>query len=224
MSKKKWYQRLDLAQMPMVPKVLAGGLRLLLATCRTTVLGWDHAVPLLESRQIALCALWHFAFPTVIHHFRGMNAIVMVSRSRDGELVTQVLKHLGYKVARGSPGKGGAQALRSMLSCVKEGSFAGLLADGSQGPARVAQKGILLLARYSGAPLVPISMAAHPCWRFGSWDRTVLPKPFSRVVLGLGAPIWVDRQVSSEGLEQLRQQLETSLNHLTEEAEAYLKS
>jgi lysophospholipid acyltransferase (LPLAT)-like uncharacterized protein len=187
------------------------------------VLGWHHVKPLYESRQAALCTTWHFAFPALINCFRGFNAVVMVSRSRDGELITHVLEHLGYQVERGSPGKGGAQALRTMMGYVNRGCFAGLLADGSQGPARVAQKGILLLARYCGAPLVPFSMAAQPCWRFRSWDRTVLAKPFSRLVLAFGAPIWVDRQVNSEGLEQLRRQLEVALNQLTNEAEAYLK-
>ncbi len=223
MSQKKWYKRLDVTQMPVVPRILAGALRLLHASCRTTVLGWHQVVPLYESGQAALCTTWHFAFPALINRFRGFNAVVMVSRSRDGELITRVLEHLGYQVERGSPGKGGAQALRTMMGYVNRGCFAGLLADGSQGPARVAQKGILLLARYTGAPLVPFSMAASPCWRFRSWDQTVLAKPFSRVVLAFDAPIWVDRAISSEGLEQVRWQLENALNRLTEEAEAYLK-
>jgi lysophospholipid acyltransferase (LPLAT)-like uncharacterized protein len=87
----------------------------------------------------------------------------------------------------------------------------------------VAQKGILLLARYSGAPLLPVSIAAHPCWRFRSWDRTVLAKPFSRVVVAFGPPIWVGRQVTSDELEYQRQELEDTLNGLTELAEARVR-
>jgi len=223
MPQKKWYKHVDVATIPGLPRLLAVALRLLHASCRTTVLGWHRVKPLAESGQAALCTTWHFAFPALINRFRGFNAVVMVSRSRDGELITRVLESMGYQVERGSPGKGGAQALRTMMGYVNRGCFAGLLADGSQGPARVAQKGILLLARYTGAPLVPFSMAAHPCWRFRSWDRTVLVKPFSRMVLAFDAPIWVDRNISSEGLEGVRLELENSLNRLTEEAEAYLK-
>jgi lysophospholipid acyltransferase (LPLAT)-like uncharacterized protein len=223
MSHKKWYKRLDVTRTPGVPRILAGALRLLHASCRTTVLGWHHVRPLLESGQAGLCTTWHFAFPALVQHFHGLNVVVMVSRSRDGEMISQVLKHLGYQVERGSPGKGGAQALRTMIGHVSRGCYAGLLADGSQGPARVAQKGILLLARYTGAPLVPFSMAAHPCWRFRSWDRTVLAKPFSRIILAFDAPIWVDREISSEGLDRVRLELENSLNRLTDEAEAHLK-
>jgi len=223
MSRKRWYQRLDVAEMPIVPRLLAGALRLLHRTCRLTVLGREHMEELERRGEPALCTTWHFAFPAMVDFFRARDAVLMVSRSRDGEVVARALTHLGYQVARGSPGKGGAQALRSMLTYVTTGHHAGLIADGSQGPARVAQKGILLLARYSGAPLLPVSMAAHPCWRFRSWDRTVLAKPFSRLVLALGKPIWVDRQVSSEELELLRQDLENALNRLTELAEERVK-
>ena len=223
MSRKKWYQRLDVTDLPVVPKVLAGALRLLHSTCRLTVLGREHMEELERRGEPALCTTWHFAFPTMVDFFRDRGAVLMVSRSRDGEVVAQALKHLGYQVARGSPGKGGAQALRAMLAYVTKRHHAGLIADGSQGPACVAQKGILLLARYSGAPLLPVSMAAHPCWRFRSWDRTVLAKPFSRVVVAMGPPIWVGRQVSSDELEKQRQELEDTLNGLTELAEERLK-
>jgi len=219
MSRKKWYQRLDVTELSVVPKVLAGALRLLHSTCRLTVLGREHMEELERRGEPALCTTWHFAFPAIVDFFRDRGAVLMVSRSRDGEVVARALTHLGYQVARGSPGKGGAQALRAMLTYVTKRHHAGLIADGSQGPACVAQKGILLLARYSGAPLLPVSMAAHPCWRFRSWDRTVLPKPFSRVVVAMGPPIWVGRQVTSDELEKQRQELENALNGLTALAE-----
>jgi len=223
MSRKKWYQRLDLSELPPLSRVLAGALRLLHGTCRITMLDRHHWETLLATGKPVLYTSWHFAFPAEVDTLRHRNAVFMVSRSRDGELMARVLKHLGYQVARGSSGKGGAQALRTMLTYVKHGHSAGLIADGSQGPARVAQQGILLLARYSGAPLLPASMAAYPCWRFRSWDRTVLAKPFSRVAIAFGAPIWVERQISSDGLEASRQKLENELNRLTEIAEAAVK-
>jgi lysophospholipid acyltransferase (LPLAT)-like uncharacterized protein len=215
MAPKKWYQRIQVSDLPLLPALIAGAIRLLFKTCRFTVVGGEHLQEGLNLGVPGLCTTWHFAFPAMVYFFRNLNAVLMVSRSRDGELITRILGHLGYQVARGSPGKGGAQALRTMLSYLGKGHHAGLIADGSQGPACVAQKGILLLARYSQGPLLPVSMAARPCWRFGSWDRTVLPKPFSHVVMALGPLIWVERNASSEELETVRRKLEESLNQLT---------
>jgi lysophospholipid acyltransferase (LPLAT)-like uncharacterized protein len=145
--------------------------------------------------------------------------MLMVSRSRDGEWAAQLVKRLGYQSFRGSPGKGGSAALRQLIAAVKSAPGGGFIADGSQGPPRVAQKGILLLARYTGAPLVPVSMAARPHWRFRSWDRTVLAKPFSHVAIALGRPILVDKNVPQDRLEEMREDLESVLNRLTREAE-----
>jgi lysophospholipid acyltransferase (LPLAT)-like uncharacterized protein len=223
MAPKKWYQRIQVSDLPLLPALIAGAIRLLFKTCRFTIVGKEHLREGLNLGLPGLCTTWHFAFPAMVYFFRNLNAVLMVSRSRDGELVTRILGHLGYQVARGSPGKGGAQALRTMLSYLARGHHAGLIADGSQGPACVAQKGILLLARHSQGPLLPVSMAAHPCWRFGSWDRTVLPKPFSHIVIALGPLIWVERNASSEELESVRRRLEESLNQLTATARGRLQ-
>ena len=143
----------------------------------------------------------------------------MVSRSRDGEWAAQVVKRLGYQCFRGSPGKGGSAALKQLISAIKSARGGGFIADGSQGPARIAQKGILLLSRYAGAPLVPVSVAANPCWRFRSWDRTLLAKPFSHVALAMGRPLLVEKDASADRIEELRKELEDELNRLTMEAE-----
>jgi lysophospholipid acyltransferase (LPLAT)-like uncharacterized protein len=223
MHEKKWHRRLNLENIAALPRLLAKFMCLWHDTCRISLLGEEHLDSMVRLGKPVLLTTWHFAFPIIVYFFRRRNAAIMVSRSRDGEWIARVLNHLGYQIARGSPGKGGAQALREMLTRVQSGSHAGLLADGSQGPPRVAQKGILLLARYAQAPLLPVSAAAHPCYRFHSWDRTLLAQPFGHIALACGPPIWVDRQVSSAGMEEIRQDLENSLNHLTRMAEDYLK-
>ncbi len=93
------------------------------------------------------------------------------------------------------------------------------MADGSQGPAQVAQKGLLLLAMYSGYPIVPVSIAANRCWRFRTWDKTLLPKPFARVTISWGPMIRVERGASSAEIEEYRVQLERTLNEITLQAE-----
>jgi lysophospholipid acyltransferase (LPLAT)-like uncharacterized protein len=209
-------------RLPFLPPLIAAAIRLLHRSCKFTILGKEHEDAAWISRSPTLMACWHFAFPAVIYRFRDIKALVMVSRSRDGEWAARVVQQLGYRCFRGSPGKGGSNALKQLISYVHRARGAGLIADGSQGPPRIAQKGILLLARYSGAPLLPVSMAARPCWRFHSWDRTVLAMPFSRIVLAFGAPMRIRRDISAEELEDARLQLETTLNRLTTQAEEAL--
>ena len=207
---------------PFLPPLAAGLIRLHYRTCKFTIVGREHEEFGFAHRGPVLMACWHFAFPTVIYRYRDHHTLVMVSRSRDGEWAARVVARLGYRCFRGSPGKGGSVALKQLISHIQGTRGAGIIADGSQGPPRIAQKGILLLARYSGAPLLPASMAAHPCWRFRSWDRTVLPKPFSNIVMALGPPLWVPRDISADDLEGARRDLENSLNRLTTQAEEVL--
>jgi lysophospholipid acyltransferase (LPLAT)-like uncharacterized protein len=207
----------------LLPSLVAALFRLHHRTCKFTILGGEHEEFAHQCDGPALTTTWHFAFPAVVYRFRDGNALAMVSRSRDGEWVARVMQSLGYRCFRGSPGKGGSTALKQLIAHIKGTPGAGLIADGSQGPPRIAQKGILLLARYSGAPLVPVSMAADPCWRFRSWDRTVLAKPFSNIVMAFGAPLWIDRDISPAQLDHARLTLERTLNELTEQAEKTIK-
>jgi lysophospholipid acyltransferase (LPLAT)-like uncharacterized protein len=209
-------------KLPFLPPLIAAMMRFLHWTCHFTTLGQEHEdfMRTWAGPKIATC--WHFAFPTVIYLYRDLNIVTMVSRSRDGELAARVVERLGVRCFRGSPGKGGSAALKGLIDELASSYGGGFIADGSQGPARIAQKGILLLGRYSGAPILPVSMSAAPCWRFRSWDRTVLAKPFAHIVVAFGQPLHVERDASAERLEELRLELETSLNKLTSDAQEAL--
>ena len=204
------------------PKFAAATMTLLLRLCRVTIIGRRYHDQIRNRRQSVLLSSWHFAFPVLVDYFRDQGGLVMVSRSRDGEFAARTLHHLGYLTVRGSSHRGGAQALKEMLTLIRRGHSGGFVADGSQGPPEVAQKGILLLARHTQAPVLPLSAAARPSVRLPSWDRTLLPLPLARVVLAFGAPIWVPAQTDDRGLEQKRRQLERALKELTRRAEAVL--
>jgi len=209
-------------RLPWLPSLLGRLLRLWHRSCRFTLLGTRYEEEVLSRGPAVLYACWHFAYPAVIYHFRDRNGMLMVSRSQDGEWIARVLEHMGFRSARGSPGKGGGTALRRMIGHIREGYPGGLIADGSQGPPLVAQKGILILARHTGVPLVPVSMAARPCWRFPSWDRTVLVKPFGHVALAFGPPVRVAPDASSQDLEEVRRTLQERLRELTHQCEEAL--
>jgi len=206
----------------LLPPLIAQAVQLIHQTCDFKVIGQEYEQEALCAGRSIIYTTWHFAFPGVVYYFRNRNGMLMVSRSRDGEWASRVLWRLGYQTVRGSTGKGGGAALRQIIAHIKAGHPGGFIADGSQGPALAAQKGIMLLARYTRAPLVPVSMAARPCWRFRSWDRTLLVKPFSRIVFVFGPPIWVDSRASSAEIERGRRQLEKSLNELTRTADTAL--
>ncbi len=205
--------------MPFLPAVIASALKLLHGTCRFTLVGEEHLQAAKDWGGPSIAAFWHFSFPTVLYFFRGQGYLTITSRSRDGELAARLVNKLGYEAFRGSPGKGGATALKQLIAAFRDSAGGGFVADGSQGPAQIAQKGLIALALHSGCPVFPVSVAANPCWRFRSWDRTLLPKPFSRVAVAFGPLIRVEKGATPEKIENYRLQLERSLNEAVASAE-----
>ncbi len=147
----------------------------------------------------------------------------MVSGSSDGEWAARCVMNWGQIPVRGSRHKGGLRAIREMAGIMRQQRCnAGIVADGSRGPAHVAQKGAVVLSRDTGVPMVPTGLAARPAFRFNSWDRTILPYPGSRVVLVHRPPISVPPDARGIQIEECRRDLENSLNEATRQAEDIL--
>lgn len=208
--RKKVLYRLSLAVGPFIFGLLT---RLLFATCRIRWVGREHLEQLDREKQPLIAAFWHYGVFLVLHLSRGKRKwVAMVSSSKDGEYVARIVEGFGFETVRGSRNRGGIGALKGMVKAVRErGLSAAIVADGSQGPPLAAQPGAVLLASYSGAVVVPVGWAADRYWSFRSWDRTVLPKPFARVVVEVGEPLAVPGGLSSEGLEDWRLELERRL-------------
>ncbi len=204
--------------MPFLGALAAGALRILHRSCRFQIVNEDNYRTSLTF-QPRIAAFWHFCYPSILYFFRDNGYLTITSRSRDGELAAGLVRSLGYVPFRGSPGKGGVSALKGIISVYRSGRGGGFGADGSQGPARIAQKGLLLLSMYSGCSIMPVSVAADRCWRFRTWDRTLLPKPFARIGIAFGPMIKVEKGCSAEKLEEYRIQLERVLNEITGQAE-----
>lgn len=208
-------------RLPFLPPLVALLIRLIHRTCRISFIGRkiERADVGTGATGPRIASFWHCNFPAVAYYFRDLGILTIISESRDGDLAAGVVKSLGYVPFRGSPGKGGAGAVKRLISAFRASPLAGFVADGSRGPARIAQKGILSLAAHSGCPILPVSMAAHPCWRLRTWDRTILAKPFARIVFAFGPFIHVERGASPERMEQIRVELEDCLNDLSDKAE-----
>jgi lysophospholipid acyltransferase (LPLAT)-like uncharacterized protein len=162
-----------------------------------------------------VAVFWHYSFAYTFYLLRRFPAAVMVSASRDGEYIARIAQLYGHVPVRGSRNQRGLQALRGLVSCLARGYHIGIVGDGSQGPARVLQAGSILLAARTGAPILPMVWSAQRYIAFGSWDRTVLPLPFTRIHVRFGSPISIPATVrGGEAVETWRLHVEHELNAL----------
>lgn len=206
----------------LLPVLGHGLLNWLHRSCRWTYIDREAVDDLLQSGQSFVCPTWHFDHVSVLYHFRFKRGVVMVSRSRDGEIIARLAERWGFASVRGSKHKGGLDAARDMIELVKQGHPAGIVADGSQGPARRAQKGAVFVARAARVPLIPAIVVAKRKITLPTWDRTQIPLPFSPVVMYFGAPITVPPKTDGGDLERFRLDVELALNDLCRRAEEHL--
>jgi len=176
-----------------------------------------------EPRAEGVFAGWHCNLLLGAFLFRDRGLMIGVSRSRDGDRISAVLGRLGYAPpARGSSSRGGAAVLRQLVRRLGEGGAVGIFTDGPLGPASRSKLGVASLARLSTLPITPIGVAARPSFQLGSWDRTVVPLPFARVVFRFGGPIAVAGDTDEAGEERVCRQLDRELERLTRAAAATL--
>jgi hypothetical protein len=185
-----------------------------MGSCRVTILNrriWDEYM---TARRAFIGVTWHQNFPFVLDFFRRQKIVVLVSRSRDGELVARTLHHLGYRTARGSSSTGGGEALLEVIRMVREGWGSAFIADGPRGPARISKMGPVIASKEAGAPIIPFACHAEPAWRMKNWDGTTIPRPFSRIAVAFGDPMPVPPEASREECERIRSELDARMAEL----------
>lgn len=162
-------------------------------------------------------AFWHrYQLPLLGRSRWKRPIVVMTSRSKDGQIIADVLALFGVQSARGSSSRGGSAALRGILREARAGKNIAFTPDGPRGPAGVAKDGVIFAAQVSRLPIIPMGFAARKYRQLRSWDRMVIPKFFSECVCNYGEPILVPRDGD---VEEWRLLLERALNELCEEAE-----
>jgi len=195
-------------------------LRLLYSSCRVRCLNPDR------DRQI-----WNRPFvgggfhkPFLFHswYFRNRRMVIMVSRSKDGEIVSRVLQQLGFITVRGSSSRGGGEALDELIDLGRRGFQTSLITDGPRGPARVPKIGVVRAARETGHPIAPFAVVVEKAFEFRNWDRTAIPMPFSRIAIKWGELIPVPPDASKEECERYRIRLQEALMSLETELQIYL--
>jgi lysophospholipid acyltransferase (LPLAT)-like uncharacterized protein len=165
-------------------------------------------------------ALWHnrlLIFPFVLRRFFPQrHGAALISASRDGDLIADVVQRFGYDVIRGSSSRLGASAILQLTQVLASGRDVVITPDGPRGPAYELGPGIIFLAQKSGAAVLPMNLEYSRCWRLGSWDRFIVPRPFSKVRVLINPPHHVRRTSTPEQFESERLDLENAMMALVE--------
>jgi lysophospholipid acyltransferase (LPLAT)-like uncharacterized protein len=196
-------------------------------TCRIFEFGRKIEKHYLEEHRGrgVLYASWHRGLFFVIYWYRNQNVVSIASTSRDGELAAQAAKRFGWITARGSSSRGGRQAYRQMEALVKRGYKGGLVADAPRGPRFVSKPGIIYLAKRTGLPIIPVIWSADRYWQLRSWDRTIIPKPFARIVALYGDRyVLVPKDASRRECERYRRQLDDMLNRIMYQTDHFFET
>jgi hypothetical protein len=207
-------------------------IQIISATCKIEIeQGKEYLEDMLKNPRPAIFSFWHNTiFYMVYYHAnfiirKGLPLNVLISQSKDGELIARTARLCGASTARGSSTRGGRDAFQALLRTIKKDRASVVTTpDGPKGPVYKFQMGTLILSQSTGAPVIPIGYACTRAWVFRSWDQFIVPKPFSRVAVGIGEPYVVPRKLSDEAaVERQRQELEDRMMSVIHNAENYLE-
>jgi len=204
--------------------VAMGLLRLLWGWCRVkSVLGAEHIPAVLARAPSFIPVYWHQHQLFCVRHLlgerrAGVKLGFLISPSVDGEIGAMLVRRLGAVAIRGSSTHTGARALRDYYQALKlDGLSPAITPDGPRGPPWKFKPGAVLLAQLSQRPIVPMAYAASRAWKV-KWDHFVIPKPFARVVVAVGEPVYVPRGLDASGLERHQIDMENRLLDLYQKA------
>jgi len=194
---------------------------LLFQTTRIEIIGFEKVAAIIAGRRF-IFAFWHSRILLISYLYQGWNAAVLVSQSQDGEFIARVVQRQGHEPIRGSTTRGGLRALSQMIKSLKEKNRpAGIIPDGPQGPRFKVQPGIIMLAKKTGFPIVPVTYSASRVKVFNSWDRFILPIPFAQCRIVYGDPVRVPANADSATTSDCSRQLELELCRITSEADCF---
>jgi lysophospholipid acyltransferase (LPLAT)-like uncharacterized protein len=196
--------------------VAAWFIRLLRATVRLRYHGDEPIRDWERGEQRFILAFWHRHLLLMPYAYKGRRISVLVSQSGDGELIARTVARLGIDSSRGSSSRGGIAGMRSLLRKVAEDWDIAFTPVGPKGPASEVQPGVILAAASTGLPIVPVAVAASRAKRLRSWDRFLVPLPFSTVHFVYGEPLSVERRGD---LGQAAVELKRRLDGVETEAE-----
>lgn len=191
---------------------------------RVSVIGKEGYDRLRAERKPVVLLLWHGRLFFAPYFFRNTGVVPLISPSRDGETLVQLASGWGYRILRGSSSHSIVRAWKEMRAELAQGGVLVIVPDGPRGPRRTLKAGGLRLAQESSAWCVPVTFSARRRKFLSSWDRFLLPRPFSRVVAVFGEPFTVSPSLRDDDFERERVRVERLLVALDETADSHYKT
>ena len=205
-------------QLKIIPPIAAFFLWLLEKTVSLRVLKERSFEEICGAESPLIYACWHNCLLFLVYIRRQGESAILISQSRDGELIARTAKRLGFRPVRGSSSRGSLSAFRQLLKEAGRGSNIAITPDGPRGPVCKVQDGIIHLARKTGMAIAPFAYSARWKLVLPSWDGLVVPAPFGRAVLIYGLPVKVGPW---DDTKEKREELERELMRITRQAESY---
>jgi lysophospholipid acyltransferase (LPLAT)-like uncharacterized protein len=192
------------------------------STVRYEVEGWENFEAASRNDNIPIYSFWHNTIFLSIYFWQRRRIVVMTSQSFDGEYIARFVQRFGNGAARGSSTRGATGAMVEMVRLMRAGSPAAFTIDGPKGPRYVAKMGSVLLAKKTGHPILPFTIAPAKFWEVKkSWDRTQVPKPFTRARVLIAPPIFVPPDADESLLSAKRDELQAALDSVMKQGEVW---
>ena len=202
--------------------LIAWIIRLVAKSIRWEMVAGDSTTRVMDAEAPVIGIFWHNRILLMSAGWQPSRPITLLrSPHRDGQLIGRAIERLGYQTVSGSSNKGGASGLRNLLKALRAGTSIGITPDGPRGPRMRLSAGVVAAARLSGAPVVPAAWNVEHRKLFGTWDRMILARPFSRGVFIFGEPIIVPKTLTPEEQEDYRLLIEARLNAVSHQADLH---
>ena len=196
-------------------------IRLLHLSIKSEVLGQEKLKNEWQRGQNVIISFWHDQLLMMVLGYPGKKARILISASKDGELIARVMRFFGQDAVRGSSNRGGRSAFKHLIKIASEPTDLVITPDGPKGPRHQIKDGVIQLARLTGRPVVPMAFVCSKGHRFASWDRFLFPYPFSKGVYSFGEAQFYQ---SGESADSFRDRIEQAMKDNQRTAEEYLEA
>jgi hypothetical protein len=206
----------------LAPRLASWVIRLLRAALRVEFLGEESPKAFWARGEPVILAFWHDQLLLMVQGYRGPGAKILISASRDGELIARTMACFGQGAVRGSSTRGGRAAFRAMMELAKEPFDLVITPDGPKGPRHQVKPGVVQLARLTGRPVIPMAFVCSRGHRFASWDRFLLPYPLARGIYAFGEAVIYRKEEEVESFQaRLQQAMEENVRRAGARLENY---
>jgi len=214
-----------LRQRLLLPLIAAAGALLVRLFCASVRYrnSAEPGGPLDANERPMIWAFWHRCLIVATHRFQKRDIAVLTSRSFDGEIISRIIEKFGYRAVRGSSRRGALAAVLGARRELEGGRAVAFTVDGPLGPLYEAKPGPIVLSRLTGARIIAFHIAVERAWILGTWDRMLLPKPFSRAFVHFSAPMVVPAAADEAQMSGWLRELQMTLEHVRDVAEGKVK-